>query len=143
MKGLLTQFRLHTHSAPGGAAARVWMDCAPSFDNSILAFGEFGAAVFCMGGGSATLTCCDLFGNAGGDWVGCLSGQLEVSGNLSADPLFCAPGEGNLHLRKDSPCAEFSPPNPECSLIGAYPVECDETPVLRSNWGRLKRLYGR
>jgi hypothetical protein len=96
-----------------------------SLDNTIIAFGNQGAAIYVEGGGAeAILGCCDIYGNAGGDWTGSIAGQLGTNGNFSADPCFCDPGNGDLHLWDYSPCAPFTPPHEECDLIGAWPVAC-------------------
>ncbi|MCK4305223.1 MAG: right-handed parallel beta-helix repeat-containing protein, partial [Candidatus Eisenbacteria sp.] len=71
-----------------------------------------------------TLICCDLFANPGGDWVDQIADQYGVLGNISEDPLFCDLEARDLTLHEDSPCAPFTPPNPGCDLIGAYPVGC-------------------
>jgi hypothetical protein len=96
---------------------------AVTLENTIVAFGTQSDAVYCEGGGSATLSCCDLYGNAGGDWVGCIADQYGVNGNISENPLFCNLNNGPFTIAEDSPCAPFSPPNDECDLIGAWPVE--------------------
>jgi predicted outer membrane repeat protein len=78
--------------------------------------------------GCLYLQCCDLFGNEGGDWVGCIAGLLGTAGNISADPLFCDPQGGDFTLNAASPCApENSPAG--CGLIGALPVACGMTAV--------------
>ncbi|MCK4305688.1 MAG: right-handed parallel beta-helix repeat-containing protein, partial [Candidatus Eisenbacteria sp.] len=92
--------------------------------NSIIAFSTQGCAVNSAGGLFVTLTCCNLYGNHGGDWVAGAAGQYGSNGNISLDPLFCNPESGDFHVREDSPCAPFSPPNPGCDLIGALPVGC-------------------
>jgi hypothetical protein len=84
-------------------------------------------------------SCCDIFGNEGGDWVGTLAGMDEVENNLSADPLFCGLGAGDLRLESGSPCAPDA--NPECGLIGALPVGCGSTPVQESTWGGVKAMF--
>jgi len=90
-----------------------------------------GEAIYCDGGSSATLSCCDLYRNAGGDWVGPIADQLGVNGNIALDPLFCNDAhipepplrdEYSLTLHADSPCAAEN--NPECGQIGAWPVGC-------------------
>jgi hypothetical protein len=88
-----------------------------------------------------TLVCCDIYGNAGGDWVGPIAGQLGIDGNIWADPLFCDPTNGDFTLQACSPCAPFSPPNPECDLLGAYPVGCAGTPIESLSWGRIKVMF--
>ncbi len=126
----------------GGASVHVDADDGPAnitLGNTIVAFSLGGEAVGCDAGSSATLTCCDVFGNSGGDWVGCLDGQLGIGGNICEDPLFCGPGSEDFTLHADSPCAPEH--NPECGLIGAWPVGCEETPVERTTWGGIKALF--
>jgi parallel beta-helix repeat protein len=111
--------------------------------NTIIAFsGAPSEAVYCVGvGGSATLACCNIYGNAGGDWVGCIQDQLGINHNLSSDPVFCsaAPDDDmNWTLQSDSPCA---PGHSECGLIGAWNVGCSISPVRKTSWGRIKALY--
>jgi len=98
--------------------------CSAVIENSIIAFSPQGDAVGCTQEGDVTLSCCDLFGNAGGDWTGCISTQLGQAGNIELDPRFCDAAGGDLGLLPESPCAPFSEPNPECDLIGAWPVGC-------------------
>jgi hypothetical protein len=52
-----------------------------------------------------------------------------TNGNISLDPRFCDYESRDFHLAADSPCAPFTPPNPECGLIGAWPVGCAATAV--------------
>jgi hypothetical protein len=93
-----------------------------TIENTIIAASRSGAAVQCASGSSATLTCSDVYGNAGGDWVGCIAGQNGVNGNISADPLFCDPDAGDYHIFNTSPCAPGQ--QPTCGLIGALDVGC-------------------
>ncbi len=53
-------------------------------NRTIISFGA-SQAVACYNGGTASLTCCDLYGNQDGDWVGCIAGQFGVNGDNSAD----------------------------------------------------------
>jgi predicted outer membrane repeat protein len=131
---------LANESPPGGASIEA-PGSALSIENSLVAFDAGGAAVRCVGAGSATASCCDFFGNAGGDWTGCLEGQLGTDGNISADPLLCeppAPGHPP-ELHANSPCA---PENSPCGeLIGSAGVGCDASVVESVSWGRIKALY--
>jgi len=111
------------NSASGPGAALVSWDSSFTLTNCILAFHTGGDAVHCIDGGSAALTCCDVFGNEAGDWIGCIADQYGVDGNILGDPLFCDPWQGDLTLAAGSPCAPES--NPECGLIGACGVACD------------------
>jgi hypothetical protein len=92
--------------------------------NSIIAFGSGGAGVWCDGVEEPYLSCCDVYGNAGGDWVGCIAAQADSGGNISLDPLFCGRGEKDFTIWYESPCVPFSPAHPECDLVGAWPVGC-------------------
>jgi hypothetical protein len=106
-------------------------------ENCIIAANGPGAAVVCEGGANAALSCCDVHGNMGGDWVGCIMDQDGTNGNFSADPLFCQ-GGNDWHLCSDSPCA----PNYSgaCGLIGALPVGCSNcgAALAPSTWGQIK-----
>jgi hypothetical protein len=106
--------------------------------NTIIAFSTEGQAI---SDGDVLLICCDLYGNAGGDWVGSIASQHGSNGNIREDPLFCGPADFRLHC--SSPCAPFSPPNPECDLIGAWPVGCGGSPVCTSTWGGIKAMFRR
>ncbi|MDM7917466.1 MAG: hypothetical protein ACE15D_02700 [Candidatus Eisenbacteria bacterium] len=108
--------------------------------HSILAFSTEGSAIaFESDRASANLDCSDIFGNAGGDWVGPLADQVGASGNIAEDPLFCDVLVPDLHLRSDSPCAPDA--NPDCGGIGALPVACEPpTALQRVTWGKLRAL---
>jgi hypothetical protein len=101
-------------------------DCFPELEQTIIAFCTEGCAIYCNPGGQPTLTCCNLYGNADGDWIGCIADQHGVAGNIGLDPLFCPnqSPESVLELQDESPCAPFSPPNAQCDLIGAGEVGC-------------------
>ena len=96
-----------------------------TMDHTIIARGTQGQAVWCDDGSSALLSCCDLHGNAGGDWIGCVAGQDGVRHNFSLDPLFCGAPDQDLHLRADSPCAA----HPGCGLVGSLGIGCDPANV--------------
>jgi len=106
--------------------------------NAIIAFAEAGPAVT----GSATATCCDIFGNAGGDWTGDLAGQLGLDGNFSEDPRFCDPVSGDYTLEAGSPCLPGNhPQGSDCGVIGALGEGCPASPVEATTWGGIKAAY--
>ncbi len=106
------------NAAPTGAA----IAGPANLQRTILAFHRDGPVADC-GLGDLQLSCCDVFGNAGGDFVGCLADESGVDGNFSADPEFCALGDGNVGLHLGSPCAAASSP---CGLlVGAEDVGCE------------------
>ncbi|MFC1475819.1 right-handed parallel beta-helix repeat-containing protein [Candidatus Zixiibacteriota bacterium] len=111
------------NSATQGAATFLYASSSAIFENCLIAFNLEGQSVVCNSGSEAEASCSDVYGNAGGDWVGGLSGQLGVDGNFSADPLFCNVGIGDVGLvDESSPCM---PANNDCGvLIGALGVGC-------------------
>ncbi|MDM7916132.1 MAG: right-handed parallel beta-helix repeat-containing protein, partial [Candidatus Eisenbacteria bacterium] len=105
------------HEAPaGGLAAR--MERTIIAENSVaLRLGRSSPFI--------EVTCTDIHGNDGGNWIPQLSSFYEVGGNFSADPRFCDAPLGDWSLREDSPCAPGNHPDGvECGLIGALPVGC-------------------
>lgn len=126
------------NSATTGSAIYAGSDSHPVVENSILSFGLQGSGAIGMYGGTLQFECSDIFGNAGGDWIGAIADQLGVNGNISADPLFCDPDMGDFSLRSDSPCA---PDNNDCGvLMGAWPVGCS-TSAESATWSEVKTLY--
>ena len=116
------------NSAPTGGGIYSGYGSLLTMENSIVAFSTMGAGVRC-GGEPPTLSCCDVYGNTGGDWIGCIESQAGLNGNICEDPLFCDPGNLDLRVEEDSPCAPFSPPNAECDLLGAWPAGCSPAGV--------------
>jgi hypothetical protein len=114
----------------------------PALTDCIIAFNSPGVAVHCSGSALVMLTCCDIYGNAGGDWVGCIADQYGVDGNFSADPRFCmsANSDEPYSLQEDSPCRGIYSP---CGrVVGAFGVGCPATsPVEDTSWGAIKSMY--
>jgi hypothetical protein len=133
----MTNCTLFANGSPDGTILVSEQDVV--LDNCILASGTEGPAV--SGEGDFTLTCCDLFGNAGGDWVDPIADQYGIRGNISEDPLFCDPEYGDFRLHENSPCAPFTPPNEECDLTGAHPVGCGPTAAQGMTWGAIKARF--
>ncbi|MBM4117423.1 hypothetical protein FJ251_06705 [bacterium] len=113
-----------------------------SLEQSILADGADGNAIACIWNGELLeLTCCDVYGNEGGDWVGCIADQLGVSGNISLDPRFCLGQNPSspYSLQAGSPCAEGN--DGECGQIGALGVGCEDTSIVQTSISAIKVLY--
>ncbi|MBM4117031.1 hypothetical protein FJ251_04695 [bacterium] len=51
-----------------------------------------------------TITCSDLWGNAGDAYTGTLADFMGGEENLAVDPLFCNLSAGDWHLHAESPC---------------------------------------
>lgn len=129
------------NSAPAGGGAYLYSPietpASALFENTIIAFGNVGEAVFRSNNTFVQLQCCDIFGNAGGDYVGGIASFLGINGNISKDPLFCDASNGDLTLHSASPCTQA----PGCGLIGAWPVGCGATTIEPTTWGRIKHSY--
>ena len=108
------------NDAPSGAGLHV--DNEVVLSNVIIAYNTTSQSVYCEGLDVPVLTCCDVYGNDGGDWIGCISGQLGIDGNISSDPRFCDVEEGDLHLLANSPCLDHL----DCGLVGGLGAGCDE-----------------
>jgi len=93
--------------------------------NCIVAFGAEGGAFHIASVDSIGLGCCDIYGNAGGDYSGVLAGYLGIDGNISADPLFCDQESGEYTLLLGSPCLPAGKgKSRDCGLIGVYGEGC-------------------
>ncbi|MCK4410563.1 MAG: hypothetical protein KAW67_10770 [Candidatus Eisenbacteria sp.] len=97
------------------------------------------AAVSCGAASCVTTSCSDIFGNAYGDWVGCLAGQDSTSGNFSGDPMFCDAAAGDFTVDELSPCN--GPNSPTCGHIGALDAGCAGVLVEERSWGAIKTMY--
>ncbi len=107
-----------------GSALFIEGDSRPVVERVIIAFGlvsgDSGGAVVCDGG-SAAVRCSNIFGNAGGDWDGCIEDLAGEHGNISADPLFCDRDGMDFRLQPDSPCLGDTL---GCPGMGAWPAGC-------------------
>ncbi len=133
-------FRDNSGSFQGGG---IWAWYANvTLDNCIIAGSSAGEAIF-RGNSTLSISCTDIFGNAGGDWIGDIAAMVDVDGNFSADPQFCGiSGSGNVYLQSDSPCAPGNHPvGAACDLIGAMPVICAGTATEAITWSRMKSMY--
>jgi predicted outer membrane repeat protein len=131
---------------PEGAASGVGCEwwSRLSMVNSIVAYSPNGVAVSCDLDSQVELTCCNIFGNAGGDWVGSIADQLGLNGNFSACPSFCHGEMGDFHLCDESPCLPGNHPDGfDCGVIGAWGAGCSCGPSQAepSTWGSIKSMY--
>jgi predicted outer membrane repeat protein len=138
------------NSASSGGGIYSGYSALPFIENTIIAFGLAGGAIGCGGAShEAILTCCNIFGNAGGDWVGegCygeIADQYGVNGNFSACPSFCNAEGGDFTLCDESPCLPGNHPDAyDCGLIGAWGQGCSCGPSAtgQTSWGSIKAMY--
>jgi hypothetical protein len=133
----VTIYACHTEEETHASGLHLDLGVQGTVERTVISHSTRGQAVYCDATSTAALTCCDIYGNAGGDWTGSIAGQYGLGGNISEDPLFCdaagwfyeLPLEYHFGLNSDSPCAPFSDPNPECDLIGAFGVACGPAAV--------------
>lgn len=136
----LDQVTFHANrcEGPGSGLFYAWSDVQVS--RSIFAFSAFGTALGCEPGSDPPhVSCTDIFGNAGGDWVECVAGMDAIDRNFSLDPLFCDAAAGDFAVGRFSPCA--APGFQECGQVGALGAACGPVSVQSMSWGRLKSLY--
>jgi hypothetical protein len=107
------------------------------FSHSIIAFGNGRGTVECTSPGILMLSCCDVFGNVGGDWLGCIAGQGSINNNFRVHPLFCDPGLDDFSLSQSSPCLNA----PNCGLVGAIGQGCGPISLQSSSWAHVKARY--
>jgi len=97
---------------------------SPTIERTIVAHSGIGKGLVCLGTSNPVVSCCDIYGNQGGNLV-C---GTDAGGNFSADPLFCDTLAYNFRIGTASPCAPGNHPSgPDTcggALIGAGPPGC-------------------
>jgi len=112
--------------------------------STIVAFSTRGSAIAVPFGDPdpVTFVSCNVYGNAGGDWVGEVADQADKNCNFSLDPLFCDADNDDYTLRDTSPCAPGNHPQGcDFGQIGARSVGCTDTAVEPTTWGRIKAMF--
>jgi hypothetical protein len=129
----------------GGSGIYCASASSPVVENTIIAYSGLGEGVLCEDGTNLPiLTCCDIYGNTGGDWVGCIADQYGVNGNFSADPKFCDTLTGDFRVEDCSPCMPgYHPDGYDCGgVIGAYGSGCACGAAAEpSTWGSIKAIF--
>jgi predicted outer membrane repeat protein len=129
----ITSSTFYANSAPVHGSVLGSETSTVTMSHCILTDSPSGWPVNCIEEGTVELSCCDVHGNAGGDWIDCLEGQDSLRNNLWTDPLFCSTELGDLRLRSESACAPEN--NPACGLIGSMPAgDCPLMPDLVVPW---------
>jgi hypothetical protein len=128
------------NSAAVGGGIYFTVAISLSLENTIISFSSNGEGFACTNlPAFLTVSCCDIYGNVGGDWIGCIVDLQGFNGNISDDPLFCDVTNQDYTLRSDSPCAPAN--SGDCGLIGALPVACGTTTVAPATWGAIKAAF--
>ncbi len=90
------------NAAPDGSALSGGLS-GLSMTRSIIAFHRPGRTILCEVPPSRPATFCDVYGNSGGDWLGCLNSKIGDDGNVSVDPGFRDLEGMDFRLRPESP----------------------------------------
>lgn len=94
-------------------------------ESSIISHGAEGAAIEVAGEVTVSLSCCNLYRNAGGDWTGPFAAQVAERGNFSASPCYCDPELDEFTLCADSFCLPGRHPWGCDQLVGAFGPGCE------------------
>jgi len=130
---------LHGNGAGGYAGGIAVRHSLFVLARTIISYSTSGEAVYRFGPLAPTIQCCDLCGNAGGDWVGTVACYAGIEGNFSEDPVFCDRENGDFHLAENSPCM---PENNSCGVqIGALGRGCGPVALTPRTWARVKMRY--
>ena len=80
-----------------------------------------GATVIaCLGSANVQVSCSNIHGTVGAaNWSGCVAGKFGLDGNISEDPLFCEPVNGDFALAWSSPSRTA-----HCGMQGALLYGC-------------------
>ncbi len=109
--------------------------------NTMIVNSVSGSAFYYWDEQGITFSCCNIFGNAGGDWTGGIEDQYPGVDNLSEDPQFCSSmpdDEEYWGIQADSPCSgDVS----SCGQMGAWGSDCGTTATQIKDLGSLKALY--
>jgi len=117
---------VHNSSSPGAALHLAGSLSTGAVDNNLVAFNTNGPGILCESGANPTLSCNDIFANAGGDAI-C---GTDGGNNISLEPWLCSQDCTDVGLMVGSPCA---PENNACGVqIGARGVMCP-VPVMFQN----------
>jgi parallel beta-helix repeat protein len=133
----ITQTTLHSNSAAsGGGLYLTGASTAPVLSNLLIAYSGGGGGVSvdasCSG---ITLSCSDVYANAGGNYVG-MAEPTGQDGDISVNPLLC---ESGLTLQDCSTLRADS--GSSCGQIGALGVSCVCAPRPSDTWSAVKWLY--
>lgn len=110
------------NSAPVGGAIYLLAGASPKIENCIFTSNDGIPVEFRDNTCDPQFSCTDIWNNESGDWTEDIADQLNLNGNISADPHFCNPLEFDFRLRFDSPCLADSS---ECNThMGALSETC-------------------
>lgn len=122
----LTNVTFFENASVTGGSVYATDGSRPQIHNTIVSYTVSGGAVSVGDAYSIPdFYCCDIYGNADGDWSGSIANQLGVNGNMCVDPLFCLDDNPDepFTISSCSPCSGVN--HPDCGLVGAADVGCE------------------
>lgn len=117
-----------------GAALNCEGDSLLVIENSIIMASSGSTAVECGQDVKfkPSFSCSDVYGNTSGDWADCIAEQDSLNNNISIDPMFCDPKNGDFRLQATSPLL-----NLDCRPLESWSTGCG-TPLDKTNtWREL------
>ena len=136
--GTLSKCTMAENSAPTGGGIYC-LDGSGSIYHSIVAFSEAGHGVGADAPGNVPyLECCDVYGNAAGEYDSVVGDMTGTFHNFSLDPELCGIDIADYRLFDTSPCLASNSPCGE--RVGCSDQGCD-SPVEKMSWGRLKGMW--
>jgi hypothetical protein len=119
----LTNCTFVDNSCTGNGSLMAFALSNPALVNCLMAFNDVNETIYRYDPvTNPSLTCCDIYGNAGGDWIGYIYDQFGINGNISLDPMFCDTANNDYRIDGLSPCLVY---NNDCgATIGALGAGC-------------------
>jgi len=144
---LITQCTIVGNASADSAGGIFLYQSAPDIRCSIIAFSKSGAGLWCyLDCSTPSLINSDIYGNADGDWIGCIEGMDLINENMWLDPMFCGWLAGDFYLQDSSPLAACI--DPCACFVGAWDVGCAGITSVQEgavqqpkSWSTLKRQY--
>jgi len=125
---------------PGDVEIRRTSYSSPTYENSIISFAADGTPVRRDVSGSPVLTCCDVYSDEHGDWLGCLETQYGSGDDPASDPPSCVIDTTAQQTAAVSACSP-SHPSLDPGVIGVDGVECEVTLIGEPETARPRTLY--
>jgi Right handed beta helix region/Secretion system C-terminal sorting domain len=108
-------------------------ESSPTIVNTAIT-NNIGEGVYARDTSSPSIECCDIYNNSGGDFGGNsidpnfgvivgtnFSGDpCDLYSNISMDPLYVDPGNGDYNLQEDSPCIDAGDPHSDYDPDHSY-----------------------
>jgi len=99
---VLRQCTLHANEADGDGSVLSLFRAHPRLDGCLIT--GSGDRLVAATDSRPLVTRSDVYGHQDQRWPGVLADLQNAAGNLTTDPLYCAPAAGDFHLRASSPC---------------------------------------